>query len=251
VDYGDSFLLLHNVRAHGRLLLGEILKTKMTDLPDKVSRTTGVPADLGLRPDEGIGRHGHFLYDGDLCTLQLQRDREVRHPAFREGVAAPIHAEFNLSLIFKPDALERLNRMQVIRKLSFKVARPQNPEAFREIDLSAERAIDLLNEHNGLLIDINISVGKRKEASLSRETVLRVARGLFGRRGDDVRKVVVSGREDSDAATEIIDLFEDRLIYEAPADYRGRAIDPGSCERILLAAHEEHAEYLRNYRHAE
>jgi hypothetical protein len=251
VDYGNSFLQLHNVRDHGGLLLGEILKTKMTDPPDKVSKTTGVPAELGLRADEGIGHHGHFLYDGHRCALLLQRDREVRHPAFREGVGSPIHEEFNLSLIFKPDALERLNRMQVIRKLSFRVARPQNPEAFREIDPSAERAIELLNEHGGLLIDVNISVGKRREASLARETVLRFARGLLGHGGEDVRKVVVSGREDNDASIEIIDLFEDRLIYEAPADYRGRAIDPRSCERILLEAHQEYAGYLQNYRHAE
>ncbi len=132
----------------------------------------------------------------------------------------------------------------MIRKLSFKVARPQNPDAFREIDPSAEYAIDLLNEHGGLLVDINISVGKRRRASLSRDTVLRVVRGLFGHRGEEVRKVTVSGRADDDASIEMIDLFEDRLIYEAPAEYRGRAIDPQACERILLAAHEQHAQYL-------
>ncbi len=95
VDYGgNNFILLYNIRDHGRLLLGEVLKTRMNDLPDKASRITGVPADLGLRPDEGICRHAHFLYDSENCTLLLQRDREVRHPAFREAVAAPIGAEF-------------------------------------------------------------------------------------------------------------------------------------------------------------
>jgi hypothetical protein len=251
VDFGDSFVLLHNVRARGRLLLGEIVKARMTDLPDKVSRTTGVPADLGLGADEGIGRHAHFLYDGDRRTLLLQRDREVRHPAFRESVAVPAGADFILALVFKQDALQRLDQMRVLRKLSFKVARPQNADAFREIDASAGYAIDLLNEHDGLFIDINISVGRRKDVSLSREAVLRVVRGLFGRRGAEVRKVVVSGREDPDAATEMIDLFEDRLIYQDAANYQGRRLDPQECERILLEAHEVNLEYLQNYRHPE
>jgi hypothetical protein len=231
--------------------LGEIVKAKMTDLPDKVSRTTGVPADLGLTADEGIGRHAHFLYDPDSRTLLLQRDREVHHPAFRESVAVPSRADFILALIFKQDALERLDRMRVLRKLSFKVARPQNADAFREIDASAGYAIDLLNEHNGLFIDIDISVGRQKDVSLSREVVLRVARGLFGRRGAEVRKVVVSGREDPDASTEMIDLFEDRLVYKASANYRGRRLDPQECERILLEAHHENVEYLQDYRHPE
>jgi hypothetical protein len=251
VDFGDSFVLLHNVHSHGQLLLGEIVRVKMNDLPDKVSRTTGVRADLGLRADEGIGRRAHFLYDADIQTLLLQRDREVRHPAFREGVVALIQADFFLSLLFKQDALERLNRMHVLRKLTFKIAKPQNAEAFREIDPSAAYAIELLNEHNGLFIDINISVGRHKEASLTREAVLRVARGLFGRRGEEVRRVLVSGREEADAATEIIDLFEDRLIYDSEANYRGRTLDPRECERVLLEAHRENIEYLRNYRHPE
>jgi hypothetical protein len=251
VDFGDSFLLLHNVRTRGPLLLGEIVKAKMTDLPDKVSRTTGVPVALGLRADEGIGRHAHFLYDGGIRTLLLQRDREVRHPAFREGVAVPANTDFILALIFKQDALQRLDRMRVLRKLSFKVARPQNADAFRGIDASAGYAIDLLSEHDGLFIDIDISVGRRKDVSLSRQAVLRVARGLFGRRGAEVRKVVVSGREEPGASTEMIDLFEDRLIYKGAADYQGRTLAPRECERILLEAHREHREYLQNYRHPE
>jgi hypothetical protein len=251
VDFGDSFVILHNVRARGRLLLGEVVKAKMTDLPDKISRTTGVPADLGLTADEGIGRHAHFLFDGGRRMLLLQRDREVRHPAFRESVAVPAQADFILALVFKQDALERLDRMRVLRKLSFKVARPQNAEAFREIDPSAGYAIDLLNEHDGLFVDIDISVGRRKDVSLSRPAVLRVVRGLLDRRGAEVRKVVVSGREDRDASTEMIDLFEDRLVYKDTANYEGRRLDPQECERILLEALEANGEYLEQYRHPE
>ena len=251
VDYGDSFLLLYNVRLHGRLVLGEIVKARMTDLPDKVSRTTGVPADLGLAADEGIGRRAHFLYDGERHALLLQRDKEVRYPAFRESVCTPIHGDFSLSLIFKRDALDRLDRMRVVRKLSFKVARPQDATAFREIDASASHAIDILNEHGGHFIDINISVGRGRDSSLTRQSVLRVVRGLFGRRGEEVRRVVVSGREGDHDATEIIDLFEDRLVYEANAGLRGRRLDREMCEGILLEAHREHANYLGAYRHPE
>lgn len=247
VDFGDSFLLLHNVRRRGGLILGEMMKGKMTDLPDKVNRTTGTSTDLGLRADEGVGRHAHFLYDPPRRVLLLQRDREVRHPTFTAGVREPIHAEFVLSLIFKQNVLDRLEHMQVIRKISFKVARPENPEAFREIDPSAGRAIDLLNRHNGLVIDIEISVGKRRDASLLRDTVLPLARLLSGRRDGEVRKVIVSGRENPGDSIEVLDLLEDRLVYEAMADFRGRRLDPRECERILLAAHEEHAAELENY----
>jgi hypothetical protein len=251
VDFGDSFVLLNNVRQRGPLLLGEIVKVRMNDLPNKVSRTTGVPADLGLRADEGIGRQAHFLFDPHRRALLLQRDRDVHHPAFREGVAQPANADFILSLIFKQDALERLNRMQVVRKVSFRLARPQNAAAFRDFAPSVGHAMDLMNENNGLFIDVNISVGKQREVSLARQAVLNFTRELVGRRGVEVRKVVVSGREDPDSAIEIIDLFEDRLIYKGAADFQGRRLDPQECERILLEAHAEHAAYLQLYRHPE
>lgn len=247
VDFGDSFLILQNVRARGHLLLGDIVKARMNDLPDKIDRTTCVPADLGLTANEGIGRHAHFLYDPHYRVLLLQRDREVRHPAFREAVASPIHAEFYLSLIFKRDAVNRLRRMRVFRKLSFKVARPQNPEALREIDPSAGHAIDILNEHGGYNVDIVVSVGKHRRAALNRESILRLATGLLGRRGDDVRSIVVSGREDEEGPMEIIDLLEDRLIFEQEIDFRRRKLDPRQCENALIAAHETNAQYLRDY----
>lgn len=251
VDFGDSFVLLNNVRQAGHLVLGDVVRAKTTDLPDRVSRTTGIPADLGLNADEGIGRQAAFLYDCERTSLLLQRDREVGSSAFREGVSRPANAEFNLSLIFKQDALQRLNRMQVVRKVSFKVARPQNPEAFREIDPSAGHAIDMLNETGGLFIDIDISVGKSKAVSLARQAALRFARGLFGRRGEEVQRVIVSGREEPGAATEIIDMLEDRLVYKSAENPRRRRLSPEDRERILRAAHREHSDYLQNYRHAE
>lgn len=251
VDFGDSFVLIHRITANRRLILGEVLKAKMNDLPEKVSRTTGVPADLGLNADEGVGRRVHFLYDRECSILLMQRDSDVRSPAFREGVAKPSEVEFHLSLVFKQDALNRLDRLRVVRKLSFRLARPQNPDALRGLDLSAGMAIDLLNEHGGLFIDVDISVGKSRHSSLTRDTVLRMARDLVGQRGADVRRIVVSGREEEDSATEIIDLFEDRLTYERVIEYNRRRLDREACDQILMEAHREHRDYLNNYRQPE
>jgi hypothetical protein len=250
VDFGAAFVFLHNVRTQGSQVVGEIVKTKMTELPDKVSRVRGEPEDLGLRADEGIGHHAHFLYDNTSCVLLVQRDREVRASAFVKALE-PSNIDFKLSYIFKGDALARLGNMRMIRKLTFKVATPRDAEAFRELDPSAAHAIELLNGANGRFIDISISVGKSRDAALERQSVLRTARSLFGYRGEEVQKILVSGKEDLGAATEMIDLFEDRLNYETQVELRGRRIDPGECERVIFAAHREHAAYLRRYRHPE
>jgi hypothetical protein len=249
VDVDDSFLILDNVRRRGRtILLGEIVKGRMNDIPDKVNRRTAVGTDLGLTADEGIGRHAHFLYDPSLQVLLLQRDREVRHPAFVEAIVEPTGAEFLLSLVFKRDAQARLEQLRTIRKISFKIARPVNPQAFRDLGLSAAAAIDLLNEQDGRFIEITISVGKQKRASLVRNAAMQLAQLLTGHGGADVRKVLVSGREDADGPIELIDLLEDRLTHRGEAEYLRRRVNPQDCERILLQAHAEHVAYLRNYR---
>jgi len=180
--------------------------------------------------------------------LLFQRQREVRPPAFVHSVTGPTRADFRLAFIFKRDALERLGRMQVLRKITFRVARPEDPMALRGQDPSAAHAIDLLNELGGREIDINVSVGRPRRIALQRNPVLRMANVLFNRRDAEVQKIIVSGRGDPDAATETIDLLEDRLVYEAQANLRRRRLDSRDCVRALQEAYREHADYLRELR---
>ena len=247
VDFGDSFVCLHDVRAEGEIILGGVLKARMTDVPEKVSRNDGLPRDLGLLADEGIVHRAHFYYDPAHCVLLLQRDRNVRPPAFVHSVAAPSHRDFGLSLIFKRDALQRLNRMQVVRKISFKVARPADPGALVREDASAGHAIELLNDLGGVEVDVKVSVGRSRRVSLHRNPALRIANLLFNHRGNEVQRIVVSGKEDPGAATETLDLLEDRLVFAAPVDQRGRRIDTHECQRLLVQAYREHADYLAGY----
>jgi hypothetical protein len=249
VDFGESFVFLHNVRQHQRHVLGEVVKARMTDLPDKVSRNTGEPQDLGLLADEGIGRHAHFYYDGANHILLIQRDREVRPPAFVECVTTPTHSQFHLSLVFRRNALQRLQNMRVLRKISFKVARSNHPNEIRELDPSAALAIDLLNDLDGRFVDVSVSVGRSRGAGLQRNRVIQAASRLFGLRGEEVQKIIVTGKEDLGEATEIIDLFEDRLVHDAQVELRGRRLDAQACEAALIEAHREHAAYLREYSH--
>lgn len=250
VDFGDSFVFIHNARLHHNRILGQVVKVKMNEVPEKVSRERGDLQDLGLGPDEGIGHTAHFLYDPESCALAFQRDREVRATAFTESVSVPARAQFALSYIFKERTMERLGRMRMVRRLSFKLARPQHPEVLRELDPSASHAIDLLNDADGRFIDVAISVGRARNTSLNRNSVVRAARQLFGQQDNDVQRIVVSGKEGPDAPTEVLDLLEDRLTYEEQVDYRRRRLESATCERVLQAAYEMHSRYLREFRAA-
>jgi hypothetical protein len=250
VDLTDSFVFVHNVRPHGQHTLGEIVKAKMVDLPDKVNRNAGLPEDLGLNADEGIGHRTHFLYDRGAQVLLLQRDWDVRSTAFTQSIAHPINEAFNLSLIFKPNALRRLNEIREVRRLTFRMARPGNPEAVGNLDTSTTHAIGILSDLGGRQLDVSISVGRTRGGELDRAPALRFARTLFGRRAQEVEKIVVSGKDEAGASA-VIDLIEDRLVYETRVDMAGRNLDPRQCERALLEAHRDHLEYLRHYRQPE
>jgi hypothetical protein len=250
VDGGDtSFVFLHNVREeNNHNVLGEVMKGKMTDLPDKISRNRGRPEDLGLQADEGIGHRAHFYYDSANQVLMFQRDREIRAHAFVSSVAGPTNTAFGLDFIFKRDAINRLDRMRVLRKIAFTVASPAAQQEVQDLDPSAARAIDILSAAGGRQMEVSISVGRARRAGLERESVMRLARSLLTRRGEEVEKVVISGREEPEGVTEIIDLFEDRLVHEAQFPERNRRVDREALERALLMAHSENLGYLRAYR---
>jgi len=167
------------------------------------------------------------------------------------SVSNPTNQHFALSLIFKANALERLDRMRIVRKITFKVARPDDRVALRNLDPSAGHAIDILNGLGGRQIEIDVSVGRAKLAGLERQPALRAIRSLFQRRDEEVEKVIVSGRETPDGATEMIDLLEDRLVFQTEVNLRGRELDRRDCDNALLTAYDENVAYLRGYRNPE
>src|SRR6266404_8407675 len=62
VDLGDHFLFLHETAMGDDQASGCVVRTKMTDHPDKCDRDTGALDDLGLTDHEGTARRCYFLY---------------------------------------------------------------------------------------------------------------------------------------------------------------------------------------------
>jgi hypothetical protein len=258
VDLGEHFIFLHETDVDQNQLTGCVVKTKMTDHPDKCDRNTGVLDDLGLADHEGTARRSYFLYDPQTRMVLFERHREVRVTAFREAVSSPTGTLFSLSLVMKQNALQRLEEMRTPRSSSVKMARPANAAAFRGIDASAAYLIDLLNEFGGLFIDFRISAGRKKRSSLAVEAVRRVARRLFETQNVDqepgsgeVQKIVIAGRQTPESATEIIDFFEDRLVHDELVPGEEGRLRAGAALRILYRAFQENEDYLRAYRRAE
>jgi len=258
VDLGEHFIFLHEIAIDHNQFTGCVIRTKMTDHPDKCDRDTGALDDLGLTDHEGTARRSYFLYDSGSRMLAIQRHRDARVTAFREAVSAPTNIPFSLSLVMKQNALERLERMRNPRSFSVKMARPANADAFRGIDASAGYLIDLLNQFGGLFIDFRISVGRKKQASLTAAAVRRVARRLFetqagedGHADGEIQRIVIAGRETPESATEIIDFLEDRLTYDEIIPGEEGRLRADASLRILRRAFAENEPYLRAYRQRE
>lgn len=247
IDLELSSLFLHNVQTSTEGLIGEVVRDHMYNLPNKINRQTGAEADLDLAEDEGLAERAHFLYNQATRTLLLQRRQQVRPAGFRECIAIPTRRDFVLVPMLREGALPRLQRMQIIKKVVVKIARPGNVQNFRGIDTSASRMIDMLNDFGGLYGEFTFSVGKSNDG-LERNRVLQAIRRLF-RYGDrnEVKKIVVSGRETQDGATEMLDLFQDRLTHQDEVRLAGRRLDPGGCNQALRRAYLRYANYLREY----
>lgn len=236
----------------GNEFIGEAARIRMDDLPSVIDVANGNRHDLRMAEQEGLGEEIHFLYDVGLNVIAIQNKGH-----FRASALAILLGDLSgTGLYFQPilarDASDRFNRMTLIKKINFKLARPHELGRSRMPSLVA--AIRMIDEFSGVNAKIEINVGREQALGLSRDAI-RGLLSVFERAAQPFKSLSITGAiqnaeaQGTTAQSEVIDFIKERLSFTTDVDRRGRGrrLDAEGCRVALRRAIRERRADLRGY----
>jgi len=215
------------------VITGEVAKIRMTGIPEKM-RLNGDVDQIDLEDDQGLGEVAAFVYVPDIEILVYQKNRDaVSASAFSLYLQelGELESEVEFDFILEAEALQRLAEMDIIRRFELQIAAPNNSEIFRDLDLAPNTLAGLMGTSPSVKASFVFSMGHQREGSILNEEVSRICRRLYDRafhnenRNEKI-KLLVSGREEFGAETEVIDLFSDRMIESIDVDLGEQRVIP-------------------------
>ena len=233
--------------------IGEAARIRMEDLPSVIDVANGSRHDLDVEEQEGLGEEIHFLYDADLDVIAVQNRGHFRAGALEKLFGDLTDTTLDFAVILSADAWERFERMDLVTKINFTIARPRDlrgrplpalNSVFREID-----------EFDGVRAKSEISVMRRRNSGLNLGAVRRMI-SAYRNRGEVFRSLSITGAiresDEPDAATRhgVVDFVKGRLVYTEEVERRGRGrrLDPEGCRVALRRAIRHHRQHLRRHR---
>jgi len=231
---------LQELHHRGGYLEGDMVRTRMDNLPAKSNIDTGELAPLDLEEDEGLGEEAAFLYDPQTACLVMQRNRfSVSATAF--ATYCSDIGEYQTAIILEPiisgDVIARLHEFDRVRRLRIKVAGLAGGEVLRNTPYSLAHIAAFANDYASPTVNIEVSMG-HQGGSLMRQRVNEVVEWLRQRAGGselEVQQIKVAGSAPGEG-TEVLDLLESRIIEERRVDVNEQRIVPYSNRREAVRA---------------
>lgn len=249
VNVGGRTLRFETLKLESRLFLGDLIKLRMDELPGVASASTP-RRDLNLQNDQGITEETAFGYDTRTGVLIAQRNFYGASPSviveyFRS--LANYQGVIQSHPIVSEEGFARLQSMHSIKKMSFRVARPQRGAIARASTASVGSAIGILDDLSAMQVEMGISVG-RYDSVLSKARVISVIRDLLRlheNNAEAVEKVVVSGKAE-DETRDVFDLLEYRVRSQQtiPIDPARRTMTSASRLNAVVRAFRERGNEL-------
>lgn len=217
---------LHTSSQRSNFWQGDLIRIRMNNIPT-IASLSGETEPIDLEDDEGLGEETAFLYHIPTKVLMIQRNRlGVSVSAFSRYCQriCQLSEDIAFDPILRGDVLVRLTQMRVVRKFELKVARVEDLSILQGRNLGVDEILNIREFFNAPKISLAVSVGNRRDMSL--ENVIDTAISLFRHASENtgnVKKIEVSGAEEEDSQTDVIDLLEywiKEWVNISPADPR-------------------------------
>lgn len=236
---GETMLLIKGIRHPSQdLWVGQVHRIRTRGFPDRINLRTLQEEELGLLAEEGLVERVHFAYRTDLHALALQASKDLRPSTFQGYVQYVAESPFELSIILKRGAYERLLRLRTISTMNVRVANPPDAAEFAGLRAPGVAEIPNLLTHFGAAsVEVTVRRQKRRLASLIFESVRDFVDGILSHPAvvDSVETLSVEGKREDDEKLEPIDFIKDRVVYSDTVDFdaHGR-LDSRQCENVMI-----------------
>ncbi|MES9874195.1 MAG: DUF6731 family protein [Candidatus Sedimenticola sp. 6PFRAG7] len=212
-------LRAESVAQHEGIWMIDFVRIRTDHGPGRVGRDSEVEG-FEFDDEEGFGEETAALFDPKSGYILIQ----YNHFGVRAGAIADYLSAYDGSVnnlyTFKPkydeDVERRLLNQGLTRKVAFTLDVGRMSAQDRQRGEALSEAISYGRESGADKIKVEISVtGDRKRAlaDKARDGITQL-RSILGQNPDAVTKLEVSGKEDRDAVTEVLDLIGHRLSAE-------------------------------------
>lgn len=207
------------ISEQGGLWLMDFVRIRTTHGPGRVGRDSEVEG-FEFEDEEGFGEETAALYDPASGYFLVQYNHfGVRAGAIADYLSAYDGTENNL-YTFKPrydeDVERRLLNQGITRKISFCLDVTRMSAQDRQRGRPLSEAIEYGRQNGADKIKVEISVQGERHRSLTQNALesLSALRSILGQNPDAVTKLEVSGKDNQDSVTEVLDLIAHRLSVE-------------------------------------
>lgn len=219
--------------ANDKALVGTLWRVREAELPSKLK--SGSVSSLGIAADEDLGEATSFAYMPSKAVAVVQynhngpRHSVVREILYNAGVSAPLV----MSPVLKSDALKRMQKAKLVRRVEFALAKPSQDElaALRQVGGAVSDALDAMEDLGGMTVRVTISMGHNRGGLSERAKTFFEA---MSHGGSPIQALKANIKESDEHATEMVDLLGGRRTITLEIPEKNREVDHAECRKRLL-----------------
>ena len=224
-------------------------RIRMDQLPVK-TKLSGERENLDLADDEGLGEDVALSYDSKLRIVAIQRNiHSISVSYLLDWLKKESENEsLNFYPIIKAGAFSRFLDLDSLRKISFRLAKPNNLSFLKDSELSTDEKLSLQKLLIAPYVTMTLSCGREKNLSLNH--LVKFVKNLVSLHKNNlglVKSLEVTGYEDEQSEPVIIDLLEDKLIAKEIVPRLGRSIDADELLKASSRAISSNLKELQTY----
>jgi hypothetical protein len=218
---GTNYIRVEHVQRDGGGWFIDFVKARMEGGPARVGFNTPV-AGFELERDEGFGEETGMWYSPVTGYATIQYNHHgVKHGAIGDYLSTfdpNLPGEFQFQIRYDDDLDQRLATKTLFRRLETRIDTRLMNAGDRKAGIGVEQALAFGIQNDADFIEVNISVDRKRDRSLSTNVcdIIQALRGV--REGDQsaVSTLKLAAKDDESSVTEILDFISARLEHEYP-----------------------------------
>lgn len=214
-----SEVRVDSIDQRGGVWLMDFVKFRQTQGPGKGSRNSKV-VGFEFKKGESFAEETAALFDPANGYLLIQ----YNHSGIRAGAISQYLGEYyqaanniyDLKPKFDPDVERKLLKKVIKKSFSFRIDVTEMTEQDLKRGVALKDAINLGKGSSAGLVTVALAAGGTKDNGLGGKIVemLQAVRELAALNPPAVKSVKIAGKENEDAATEVLDLLVQRLSVD-------------------------------------
>ena len=206
----------------GKFIFGTFAHVQMYELPNGFDIVAQKPVLLELEKNVGFGHYTSFLFDTDLQMIIYESNKN--------GVSLGLFCDFfeknykippiETRVVVDPKELQKLAKMQYIKRFSIKVAKVRNGSVFKaKKKEGVGEVIDLAKKINANALECTMFSGRKKENSLD----LGLVKNMLGEllkvnNKKEVPTLFITGKESAEDKTDFINFVSNKIVLTIEMD---------------------------------